>query len=110
MRPVAVVDPPTYEWAWSERSDFAARSWQDRAFVDVRDVSAAALLAIDGALGATYLRLTLWAPHMIPGADASSVRPGFDTSAAASALGWRPRHTWDEFLLTKTDRSTDPSS
>jgi nucleoside-diphosphate-sugar epimerase len=107
LRPVAVFDPPTYEWAWRERVDFAARSWQDRAFVDVRDVSAAVLLAIDSPPIATHVRLTLCSPHLIPGADPSSARRGFDTSAAASVLGWRPRHTWDEFVLAKTDNSTD---
>lgn len=109
LRPVAVFDQPTYEWAWGERVAFAVRSWQDRAFVDVRDVTAAALLAIDGVPGAKHLRLTLCSPHLIPGADPSSVGKGFDTSAAASAFGWRPRHTWAEFVLTKTDTSRDPS-
>jgi UDP-glucose 4-epimerase len=109
LRPVAVFDPPTYEWAWREQVDFADRSWQDRAFVDVRDVTAAALLAIDVPPAATHLRLTLCSPHLIPGADPSAVGQ-FDTSAASAALGWRPKHTWDEFVLKKTSTLSDPST
>ena len=110
LRPVAVFDPPTYDWAWGERVSFAARPWQDRAFVDLRDVTAAALLAIDVPLPATHLRLTLSSPHLIPGVDPSSALSGFDTSEAAAAIGWRPRHTWDEFVRGKTDSSGDPAS
>lgn len=110
LRPVAVFDPPTYEWAWRERSAFAARPWQDRSFVDLRDVTAAVLLAIDLPNAATHLRLTLSADQAIPTSDDSSPASPFDTSAATSALGWRAAHTWHEYTKDKEDTSSvDPT-
>lgn len=101
LRPVAVFDPPTYEWAWRERAEFASRPWPDRAFVDLRDVTSAVVLAVDLPTRDTHLRLLLSAEEALPGSGPRPSTGGFDSSAAASALGWRPAHTWYEFVQAK---------
>ena len=92
LRPVAVYDAATFRWAAERSRDRTGTRWQDRSFVDVRDVVGATLLAMSCPPGC-HVGLTLCADAAAPAAD-SDVVSAFDTSAASRVLGWQPEWDW----------------
>lgn len=92
LRPVAVYDMSTYEWAWHRTQAVSSRRWQDRTFVDLRDVTSATLLGL-GCTAGFHGGLTLCADAPIP-ASGEPAASAFDTSAATRILGWRPAYDW----------------
>lgn len=91
LRPVAVYDEPTYEWARAQPRAASSRPGLDRCFVDLRDVTSAVLLALELPDG-IQARVTLCADTPIPDPASEPNVSAFDTSAARTILGWRPRH------------------
>lgn len=107
LRPVAVYDEPTYEWARRQGPALSSRPWQDRSFVDLRDVTSAILLALDrtASVGAG---LTLCADYPTPACEGEPAANAFDTSAATRVLGWRPAHHWQD--VTEASANPEPKA
>ena len=118
LRPGWVWDPGMYsriasEWAASPRSEWSPH-WEFGQFVDVRDVAAAASLALEVPLtghhrmllcsadiAATAPSLEMAARHApsVPIRDRAVYerepwRALLDWSVAERVLGWRPAHSW----------------
>lgn len=107
LRPVAVYDSPTYQWAWHERAVLVSRPWPERSFVDLRDVTRAVLLALT-CQTRSHTQLTLCASSPIPGVGREDSSATFATSGAERVLGWRPRYEWADF--TKSLSSSNPGT
>ncbi len=124
LRPVAIWGPEDYDAAGRGRAADPASEWEPfweyGAFVDVRDVSAAVLDALQADLSG-HLRVLLCAPDLSASAPALEMvqrlapsvpwsagrraeyeadpwKALVDTAVAREALGWRPVHSWQGWL------------